>query len=118
MRIECRSLRDFLQNLELESDQSLFRNAVWVDVSRHHQNGRSSRDPDATSFLIMFQAAAIVQDSESQYLVCVGEDCGIDRMTADGTKGASEAAESLLNRLSEFCQEKGFVMRPGNIDLS
>lgn len=105
MRVTCKSVADFLTNLSLVESDHVHLRTVYVDDGE--------RRPNELRVDRTIQASAVINDdSGGQYLLVVGEACGIDRLDSkemDGTQRLS----SLRERLDDFCGERGLHVRPG-----
>jgi len=112
MRIKCKNLQDFMENLK---GATVYQGRVYVNRSRMPvgDNARSS-----TSFEVFFQASAVINFGDGgQALVESGQSCGIDRLTGDGGTEGSNIGQSLYRSLCEFCEEQGLSIMPGLLDF-
>ena len=103
MRIECQSVRDFLDNLK---DEDVFLSRVHVDVTEIAIKDHVHE--------IVFQASAVLNlGDDGQCLVVCGEKCGRDVATADGAMEGTRRANELRDLLELRCAELELEVRPG-----
>lgn len=103
MRIECQSVRDFLDNL---AGEDVFLRRVHVDVTQIAVKDHIHE--------IVFQASAVLNlGDQGQALVACGEKCGRDVATADGAMEGTRRAKELREMLEMKCVEQGLEVRPG-----
>lgn len=109
MRIRCESLDDFLANLD---GTTVHRNTIHVNRTKRAIN------QDKATLEVTFQASAVLtfQDETEALLEC-GINCGINRVTANGSTAGTDMQESLYAQLSEYCQARELTIKPGMIDM-
>lgn len=112
MKIRCRDLESFLKNLE---DGHVHRDTVHVDCYEVPLNGTKY---NAVSFQICFAAyAVLIFDNESEALLEVDEECGVDRRTVEDVEmEGSRYQADCLERLRVFCNERGLSIKPGILE--
>ena len=111
MRIITNSLGDFLENL---GQGPVVGGVVWVNRTENPMDGNRR---DAIKYSVVFQASAVCDFLEGQYLLELGVDCGHDVRDCNNDCSASEEAERLRAELIGFCSAKGLAVRPGIIDM-
>ena len=122
MRVICNSLDDFIENLEKEPSENIFRKTVYISRTVNPVDGNKL---EAAKFSVNFQASAIVNLFEDdlaetqygQYLLEFGEDCGFDYHDADPETKGSKHCEDLKKRLECCCFSRGLRIRPGILDM-
>ena len=104
MRIVCRTIEAFVDNLRLGE---VFENSVWLD--------ETSREISEHKFLCNLQASAVVRVKDGgEFLLLYGEDVGYDFTDGEPQqKEGSEAARHRKGLLAERCEDMGLVVRPG-----
>jgi hypothetical protein len=113
MRVTCERIEDFIFNLDAEPN--IAQNVVRVTVSKRPMDGENKRE--ASRFEVVLQASAVVNIDEGQYLLELGEWCGIDYMDQEQEWKGSETADLKYDALRACCNRKGLTIRPGVIDL-
>lgn len=109
MRVTCNTIEELLENLELE--QSVYQKTIRLSISRRPQN------KEHTSFRVILQASTVVEcPDESEYILEAGVDCGVDYEDSESEQIGTEKSEELKQKLLNFVQNKGWVVRPGVID--
>ncbi len=111
MRIQTYSLNDFLANLE---QSGVVGKTVWVDRTENPVDGDRRT---AVKFSVVFQATAVCQFAEGEFLLDLGVDCGFDYRDSSQDDSASQEAGRLRTELVEFCEERGLTVRPGIADM-
>ncbi len=113
MRIECRTMEAFLENLKGES---VFLNTVYVDKTKQSLTNDPVRK--ATSVSVTLQASTVLDFGEDdQFLLVCGIDCGIDRHTEDGRLEGTKQLDKYLAMLEEYCKGCGIKLKPGILDM-
>ncbi|KKN88352.1 hypothetical protein LCGC14_0249150 [marine sediment metagenome] len=113
MRIECRTMEAFLENLKGES---IFLNTVYVDKTKQSLTDKSVRE--ASSVSITLQASTLLDfEDETLFLLVCGIDCGIDRHTEDGGLEGTKQLDVYLLMLEEYCKGCGIKLKPGILDM-
>jgi hypothetical protein len=106
MLVTCKSVDDFLANLE-QAD-NLFEDAVRIDVTR--------RQLDEVRYAVVFQASCVVQtDDGGEYILQVGEECGVDYEDTTQDFGGTDSAADVRHRVTDFCKSRQFKVLPGTI---
>jgi len=114
MRVNFNSVDDFILDLSREDRERVYQQAVRVQVSKNPIDGNKR---DAVKFQVVFQASAVVATADGgEYIMEVGEDCGIDYRDASNELIGSERADDLRRMVSEFCDHHGLTLRPGMIE--
>jgi len=113
VRVECKSIQDFLCNLKALSKEQVIEGIVRVSISERDERG------DGPYFYINFQASALIQlaDYEGQYLLEFGEDCGRDIRDSEPDFEGSGNAYALEAEVKAMCNEKGWRILPGIISI-
>ena len=107
MRIECKTMRAFLDNLV---GQNIFQKCVWFDLIRQSVNEAKTS--------VGLQASAILEYEEGgEALVQYGEDCGFDYNDGEAEKDGSKKAEENMRMLRDFCEHRQYDLRPGMIGV-
>ena len=116
MKIVCSTVEEFLENLNDENPQSFLRGTIQVSVSRNPLDGTKR---DAVKFSVNLQASVLVNmpEDEGQYLIEVGEDCGIDYQDASMDLAGSDVAAEKRAQIIEYCEANGLRVRPGMIEV-
>ena len=115
MRVTCRNVEEFLADLVLGGDEKILQNAVRVTTFRNPIDGTKR---DAVKFSVVLQASAVVLlPNEGEYLLEVGEDCGVDFVDATQDFEGSDHAAELKDRIKGFCRTHGLEVRPGLIEI-
>ena len=105
MRIICRTVEAFVENLRLGE---VFEHVVWIDVTR--------REINELKFVVNLQASAVLDLQGGQALLQYGEDCGMDLLDGDPELEGTEAAAVKRRRLVGHCDDAGLKVRPGSVD--
>lgn len=108
MRIVCESFEDFLLNLELDHDQSLFENSIRVSVSK--------RDRTEVGEKVYLVCSVLLQTEQAEYLVEYGEFCGYDYFD-DSTLVGTSRAESIKETLTSRAVARSWRIRPGILGM-
>ena len=112
MRIICRSVDEFISNV---TGCTLFANTCWMSKTK---NPMDDNPNNAIKFLVLFQANVVkVFEDGGECMVELGIDCGYDYHDATQDYQGSELADEHRGRLKMFCEEQGFIVRPGILDL-
>ena len=112
MRVECHSVDEFLTCLAAE--QLIFQNVIRVSITRNPID----TGPDCVKFDVILQATTVVLvDSESQYLLVVGCNCGKDYEDASQEREGSALAKKLKDRITQYANEKNWKILPGIINI-
>ncbi len=114
MRVVCVTIDDFLENLDKEPKEAVYRGIIYVDVIRQPID---SSKRNAARFSVVFQASAVIDVKEGQFLLEMSEDCGTDYNDATQEMIGTNAAKGLKEILEKYCSEKGLVVRPGVVDF-
>ncbi len=105
MLVECRSIKDFLTNLEGEN---VYRNRIYVDVSRDEVTEHR--------WLVVFQVSAVVVlEDEGQYLLQAGQLCGYDYADQGQEQKGTIEANFLMEDLGDYCDTHSLTIRPGKV---
>ncbi len=115
MRVTCGSLDEFVEDLrnQLGKDSDVFQKTVRVSTSK-----RDMDDCAGARFMLTFQASAIVcLPDDSEYLLQMGVDCGIDYEDATREKNGTKELVELKEKLKLFCDESGLIVGPGVIEI-
>ena len=112
MTVTCDSLDDFITNLRVEGPDAVFKHNVYVCTTKSPagSDGRSS-----VVFDITMHASAIIEIADGQYLLEFAEACGRDINDATQRQDGTNKAATMRKKLSEFCDDFGFSIRPGII---
>ena len=112
MRIVTKSVEDFIINVQ---NCVLVDNTVWISKSSNHLGENPN---NSVKFLVLLQASAVKIFSDGgECLVEMGIDCGYDYRDATQSYEGSEQADELKQSLLEFCEQQGFVVKPGILDM-
>ena len=115
MRVVCNSIDEFLLDLETHNNGCLHQNAIRCSVSKNPVDGNKR---DAVRFAVNIQFSAIIMNGpEDQYLLEAGEDCGFDYKDTTQEYIGTEEADRLKSKLESVCKRRGWVIRPGIIEL-
>jgi translation initiation factor 1 (eIF-1/SUI1) len=113
MRIVCKNLDAFKKNLTGAKDlmeDIIFNSTVWVDTSEVLQGDFGQ----SVKYLIILQMGAIKRFPDGgEALVECGIECGYDFRDSTQDYEGTEMAEDLKKELATFCEEQGFVLKPG-----
>jgi len=110
MRVVCDCIKDFIENLESEKNEDVVQKTVRVNTTFNERG-------DVTVGVVI-QASTIVNiGDEGQYLLEVGEDCGIDYNDATQEKKGSERALFLKKMIVNYCEGRGLIVKPGMISI-
>ncbi len=115
MRITCQDIHEFLECIEAERPsvcKNILQNTIRISRIRKPIDGE-------VKFLISIQASTVINlpDDEGQYLLEVGEECGIDYEDASKDMAGSRRATELREMIVEFCRKHGLSVLPGIIDM-
>lgn len=112
MRVECNTVDEFL--ICLSSERSIFQDVIRVSITRNPiDTGR-----DCVKFDVILQATTVVLvDSESQYLLVVGCNCGKDYEDASQELEGSASAKKLKDRITQYAKERSWGILPGIINI-
>lgn len=114
MRVECHTLEEFIEDLSMRMDAEgpgcVFQGMVRATV-------RERASSDGGRKFIAFQASAVVEAGEGQYLLQVGVDCGVDYTDSTNERPGSEAAAGMKGVLKDFCSKRGLIIGPGKIEI-
>jgi len=103
MRVECQTVRAFVENLHMGEPVE---KAVWIDESR--------REISEHKVLCSLQASAVVQMKVGgEFLLSYGEDLGFDFSDGKSRKEGSVKMKSRRDYLEECCNDMGLMVRPG-----
>ncbi len=107
MKITCSSVDDFLENLNAAA--GVHRNTVHYD--------RTDREVSDVCDELFYQVSAIIEFADdTQALLEVGVNCGIDTMTRDGeTEGTTNRGE-MHKTLEKYCEAHDLKLLPGILD--
>lgn len=116
MRVECSNLSEFIQNLELEKEGTVYNNVIYVNIIDQPIDGDKR---DSVRTMVVFRVSTIVNvgDGEGQYLLNSEEECGIDYNDMTQEKNGINAANIILQRLEVYCEEHNLKIRPGIVDF-
>ena len=117
MRIQCRTVQHFLENLQ---GQHVFQNTVHVDKGLISLTDDPVRD--STSVQVNIQLSAVIQhinggEVDGDSLVDCGWHCGVDRKTADGGLDGTKEFEDLLGEVQVFCKANDLKVMPGILGM-
>ena len=114
MRVTCHSLEEFIECLKEEDN--LLQGVVRVSIVRRPLNEKNPRE--ASIFAVSLQASAVVIiDSDSQYLLDVGIDCGVDYEDSTQEKNGTEKADGMKDLLRVYAESRGWKVLPGVIGI-
>lgn len=103
MRVICRTVESFVENLRLGEP---IEKIVWLD--------ETSREVSEHKILCNLQASAVVRLPDGgEFLLQYGEDVGYDFMDGEPQREGSEAVAHRKGYLEECCKDMGLVVRPG-----
>lgn len=105
MQVTVSKLGDFIEVLKTEEE--ILRNRIHYEVT--------SIDISEVSCDVYFQATAVVRTRDGEYLLKLGQRCGVDRH-AESQREGSEMAEVLKNRLQKYGEERNLKLLPGLIE--
>lgn len=111
MRVQTHTIEDFQSNLE---QSEVVGGTVWVDRT---ENPVGENRREAVKFSVAFQATAVCQFAQGEFLLDLGVDCGFDYRDRSQQCEASDEAARLRAELTEFCEKNGLTVRPGIIDM-
>lgn len=111
MRVTTNNLTDFLANLE---QGEVAGGVVWVNRTENPVDGNRR---DAIKYSVVFQASAVCEFDDGQFLLELGVDCGFDIRDCNNDCSASDEAARLRAELVGFCERRGLTVRPGIIDM-
>ena len=116
MRVKCRDIYDFLNNIQSEKKGSIFRNIIYIDRAEQPLDGTKEK---AVKFLISISLHAVIDISEEggQYLLEMQQDCGVDYHDASKEFNGSSKLKAILGKLEEFCAKEGLSLRSGVVDF-
>jgi len=111
MRVECKSIQDFLLNLDNIAMERVIESTIRVSISENREG---------VKYYVNFQASALIQLAEydGQYLLEFGADCGRDiRGTSDPDFEGTSKAMAFKAEVIEMCDKKGWTTLPGVISI-
>ena len=113
MRIICKSVDEFISNV---TGGTLFANTCWVSKTINPIDDNSK---NAVKFLVLFQVSVIkvFKEDGGECMVELGIDCGYDYHDATQDYQGSELADEHREKLKAFCEEQGFIVKPGILDM-
>ncbi len=115
MRVTCQTIDEFIQTLESEGNENIFRATIRVNSIRRPVDGTKH---DCSAFDCLIQASAIVDmGEEGQYLLEAGEECGRDYVDASQEFEGSTIMKELRDKISMFCTFNKLRLLPGLIDM-
>lgn len=109
MRIECDSADDFLINLK---NGEVVNGVVFVNKTQRSCDVRQSFR-EATSIVIGIQLTAVLEFGGGEALLMAGQECGIDRLTADGDTEGTRTFEQIMQAVYNHCNAANLKIRPG-----
>lgn len=121
MKITAQTVDEFLRCLKAEPSGAVLQNVVRVSVAKRPMDGNSKRD--AVKWQVTLQASAVVgiiEDGEEQggqYLLQVGEECGVDYRDASQETPGTERADELRRMIQDYCDGHSLRVLPGTIDV-
>ena len=103
MRVVCRTVEAFVENLRLGE---AVEKTVWLDETH--------REISEHKILCNLQVSAIVRLVDGgEFLLQYGEDVGYDFTDGEPQKEGSDAMGHRKGYLKECCEDIGLVVRPG-----
>lgn len=112
MRVTCKTVDEFLENLLSEGGDHVFQKVVRCSTTRRPM------DLDLVRWQVNFQVSTVIDlNEDGQYLLEAGEDCGMDYEDADAESKGMDKATSLKNQVGGCCEEMCLRLLPGIIDL-
>ena len=105
MTVTCYSVAEFVECLVAESE--LFQNTIRISIIRRRLN--------EAVLEVVFQASAVVEVVDSQYLLEVGIDCGKDYSDGEGEHNGSHKANNFKHDLICYAETRGWKILPGVI---
>ena len=128
MRTVCPTIDDFLENVgrklvntwsACKGDVDRFKCPVHrkaIYLSRFRTSvGKDDNQHTAVKFKVLLHVSAVISDSEGEYLLEAGEDCGIDYEDGSQEFNGTEKADELVAKLKEFCKINKLETRPGSV---
>lgn len=116
MRVVCNSVDDFITNLKAQIGTAIFEQTVWASVTRNPLGKENQRE--AVRFSVVYQASVVVNTNDGgQYLLEVGEDCGIDYEDATQDRSGTKRAQELIEKVQGCCDKRGLKVRPGIVSI-
>lgn len=113
MRVTCGTVDEFVANLESLKPEELYRRTVWVAVDKRVTVG-TRHEPHAEE-VAMWAGCVVTDENGEGYLLEVGVDCGVDRLTGGGDLGGSDRAEELKGVVRVFSEKRGWAVRCGRL---
>jgi len=113
MRVKTQTLKDFLENISTAS--GVVDSTVWVDTIKNPLDGNRK---EAAKWVVEFNAYAVCQIGDGEFLLEMNASCGMDYHDASQDYEGSEKADELKSGLIGRCDEWGLVVRPGTVDMS
>jgi len=113
MRVKTQTLQDFLENIATAS--GVVDSTVWVDTVKNPLDGNRK---EAVKWSVEFDAYAVCQIGDGEFLLEMEVSCGIDYHDVSQEYEGSEKASELKSELVGRCNEWGLVVRPGTVDMS
>ena len=103
MRVVCRSIEAFIENLHLGEPVE---KTVWVDAT--------NREVSEHKILHNLQATAVVRMADGgEFLLQYGEDVGWDHTDGEKELEGTEAMSHRRGYLKQCCEDMGLTVRPG-----
>ena len=117
MKVTAQTVDEFLRCLAAEPEDAVLQKAVRVSVVQRPLDGN-----DKVRWMITLQASAVVgiiEEGEEggQYLLQVGEECGVDYRDASQETPGTERAYELKGMIEDYCRGHALRVLPGTIDV-
>lgn len=115
MRVVCRTVEDFLENLRSVPPTMVLQGIVYVSI---HRNPLDGTKRNAVKFDVTVQADVVVNlsNDEGQYILQYAEQVGRDYEDGSQERGGSERAEEIKRKIVEHCDDVGLRVRPGVVE--
>ena len=111
MRVSCHTIIEFIECLQ--SIDSVFDDTIrFSTVSKPLGDNKAK----AVRFEVVVQASTVVQCKESEYILEVGQVCGIDYHDASQELEGSEVAKAYKKAVEDVVDRKGWKILPGVIN--
>ena len=123
MIITCNTIQELLEEIETQVKEHgnavVYQLTIRVSISKRPLADSAHTKPrDVVRWEVELQASALVDLGEQgQYLVQVGESCGIDYHDNSQEMGGTIEADRLKAIVKSFCDSYGLRIGPGTIQV-
>ena len=123
MIITCNTIQELLEEIETQVKEhgiaAVYQSMIRISISKRPLADSAHTKPqDVVRWEVELQASAVVDlGDEGQYLVQMGESCGIDYHDNSQEMGGTIEANRLKAIAKSFCDSYGLRVGPGKIQV-